>query len=143
MKKYTPYLAWMLLLSTSACANDYDSRIDLVMSKMVEAFELEGGNRKVDEYTDLIKIEYHEYKNIVLLTHEVDIRGMLDKEYLDDSSALKIMNINKAMVCLSGFGVLLKNKLIKIEHVFLDKKSKHLVLKYIISSEDCGVRNEK
>ena len=133
----------MFLINASVYANKYDNQIDLAMGKMVEAFEAEGKSRKIDNYTDLIKIQYHKELKIILLTHEVDIGAMLNKEYLDNSDAWKIKSANKIKACLSGFGVLLKNKLIKIEHVFLDKKSKYLILRYFISSDDCDIKNEK
>lgn len=143
MKNFIYLLIWMFLINASVHANKYDNQIDLAMSKMVEAFEAEGGSRKIDDYTDLIKIQYNKERKIILLTHEVDIGSMLNKEYLDKSDAWKIKSANKIKACLSGFGVLLKNKLIKIEHVFLDNKANYIVLRYFISSDDCDVENEK
>ena len=140
LNNYIIHLVWLLFSTTSVYANNYDNQMELAVNKIIDNFESEGRTRRIDEYTNLIKIQYLRDRKTMTLIHEVDINGMLNEDYLDKSNAIIIKNANKTMICLSEFGVLLKNNLINIEHIFIDKKSKYLVLRYLISAKDCVVK---
>ncbi|MFO0107240.1 MAG: hypothetical protein ACK52H_08220 [Burkholderiales bacterium] len=127
----------------TVCANDLNAQVNSAIGKMIENFDLKQNSLKIDEYTNLIKIHHRGGDKILTFTHEVDVNAMINRDYLDDSRAVAITNANTQTVCSSGFGILVKNGLVNVEHVFVEKKSKHLVLKYLISSKDFEVANEK
>lgn len=133
----------MTLYVASVSANDLNIKVNSAIGKMIEHFDSNEKIRKIDEYTTLIKIQHRRNDKILTFTHEVDVNAMINRDYLDDSRAVAITNANTQTVCSSGFGVLVKNGLVNVEHVFLEKKSRHLVLKYIISSKDCEITDEK
>lgn len=142
IKKFL-FSLYAILYVATVSANDLNVQVNSAIGKMIEHFDLNEKSRKIDEYTTLIKIQHRRVDKILTFTHEVDLNAMINRDYLDDSRAGAITNANKQMVCSSGFAVLVKNGLVNVEHVFLEKKSRHLVLKYVISSKDCEVKNEK
>jgi hypothetical protein len=107
------------------------------MRKIVQAFKSGKTNHTPDEYTKINDMEYIKKGKILRITHEVDMNKLSGKEYLDTSSAEHLTNSNKSKVCASDFGILLKNNLVNIQHIYLNKTSKHLLLNYSITQKDC------
>jgi hypothetical protein len=140
MKTSRVVFSVLLCLSHVAFANDAENQTDMAMKTIVQAFR--AGKIKLDHdvYMSILDVEYIKDESILRVTHGVDMNKMFGREYLDASTAEYLAGANRYRVCSSGFGVLLRNKLVNVEHVYLNTESRRLVLRYMITLEDCHAK---